>query len=436
MKKFLLSSPALTVARYMGSAASFVLQILLARLLPPEGLGTYFTVTSLAAVLGLLSAQGFPSLFQRFFARYWQGGRPELFLAFLARTDRQTLKGLSLTVPLAGLFVLFYFSRHGLAAEQVSLAVIAVALAVIASAMIYVNAPLAAIERRFGLSMLLDNLLRPALLLAIVLTAAKFGHALSVSLVLAIFAALSLGLALIQLKLVRPQFKTVDAKPDPRLARLWGHEARPMLLTSILAAMFVDVVILVTSFFLPPDGMGPFGTSFKLALLAAFAIHVSNQTALPDISDALRTGSETDLRKALRKAALFPAVTLSAALLVFVFAAPYVMGLYGESYKAAAPVLVMLVAAQLVPVLCGPAQQMLTLNGSQKANAVIGLGVCAVLIAANAMLVPAYGVMGAGLAAVMAIAGWPLASAIYLWRRHGQRSDMVNTFMSPAVAAA
>lgn len=435
MKKFLLSSPVLTLARYMGSAASFVLQILLARMLPPEGLGTYFTLTSLAAVFGLLSAQGFPSLFQRFFARYWQSGKPLLFLAFLSKTDRQTLKGLALIMPLAAMLALWYLTRHRIAAGQVSVAIIAVAIAVAANAMIYVNSPLAAIERRFGLSMLLDNLLRPALLLLIVLAVAKAGQTLSVSLVLMVFAGLSMGIALVQLMLVRPQFKTAVAKPAPRLARLWTAEARPMLLTSVLSAMFIDVVILVTSLFLTPDGMGPFGTAFKLAMLAAFAMHVSNQTALPDISDALRTGSDADMRRALRKAAIFPAFTLSAALLFFLFAAPLVMGLYGEGYKVAAPVLVMLVAAQLLPVLCGPAQQMLTLNGSQKANAAIGIFVCALLAAANMLLVPIYGIPGAGVSAAIAIAAGPLAGVALLWVRHRQRSDILHAFAPQAIAA-
>jgi len=60
-----------------------------------------------------------------------------------------------------------------------------------------------------------------------------------------------------------------------------------------------------------------------------------------------------------------------------------ILGLFGPSYAAAKWGLVILIAAQLIRALAGPAPMLLTLGGWQRTNAAITLACCAVLLAGN-----------------------------------------------------
>lgn len=90
LNSLLSNAAVLMLARFAGAGAGFFSQILLARLLPPNGLGIFFAGTSLAAVVGLVVAQGYPEIVQRFVTRYRETERPDLLANFIAQAQRET----------------------------------------------------------------------------------------------------------------------------------------------------------------------------------------------------------------------------------------------------------------------------------------------------------------------------------------------------------
>ena len=87
--RFLTPSSFLSLTRIAGAAAGFLTQVILARTLHASSLGVFFSVTSLAAVVGLIAAYGFPAIAPRFLSRYRERGKIGLMAAFVsrARTD-------------------------------------------------------------------------------------------------------------------------------------------------------------------------------------------------------------------------------------------------------------------------------------------------------------------------------------------------------------
>src|SRR5688572_11176768 len=65
-RRFMPASALVLAIRLGGAGVGFLIQLILARLLAPEALGTFFSATSLAAVLALLAAWGYPNLAPRF----------------------------------------------------------------------------------------------------------------------------------------------------------------------------------------------------------------------------------------------------------------------------------------------------------------------------------------------------------------------------------
>ena len=88
--------------------------------------------------------------------------------------------------------------------------------------------------------------------------------------------------------------------------------------------------------------------------------------------------------------------------------------------------LVLLMTSQLARAVFGPSGVLLTIIGAQKENAALSVAALVVLAAANVVLAPLYGVLGAAIAVVLATVFWLLASAIVLDRLSGLRPDAVS----------
>jgi O-antigen/teichoic acid export membrane protein len=419
LKFILLSSPVLTLARYLGSAAGFLSQLLLARLLPPDGLGTFFTVTSLASVLGLIAAQGYPSLFQRFFTRYRQKNSPHLFSALLTQAENQAVKAL-MSIAIIGAVVLAVLGFK----PEMLFTVPAIGLCTIASTMFAIYPALASVERRFAIALLPETLFRPVVFMAALAIFIISTTKLTVGLTLVVYAVLSLMLACAQFFAVRYRFASEKPIVNGKLSRKWRSEAWPLLLTSLFTLMFADLVILATSLFLKPEQLGPFGIALKIAMLVGFALQIGQQTSLPDISDALHKHDAGALKKALLCGCLFPTMATSVALLGFILVGNRFMEIIGRNYDVAAFALIVITGSQVLRAIAGPAPLMLTLVGSQLTNAFISIASCVTVLAANAVLVPKFGVTGAGIAVLFAVSVWVIGSALALWRLHGLRSDL------------
>ena len=91
LRRVLSASALILVARFGGAGIGFATQVLLAHILLPEGLGTFFLATSIAAVAGMLAAAGYPIITVGVVARYRERGRPDLLAAFVRQARRETL---------------------------------------------------------------------------------------------------------------------------------------------------------------------------------------------------------------------------------------------------------------------------------------------------------------------------------------------------------
>ncbi|ODS03237.1 hypothetical protein AUC71_10695 [Methyloceanibacter marginalis] len=88
LSRLVTTSSLLSLARVAGALAGFITQIVLARTLHASALGVFYSATSLAAVVGLIAAHGYPAIAPRFLSRYRKQGKTELIAAFVARARK------------------------------------------------------------------------------------------------------------------------------------------------------------------------------------------------------------------------------------------------------------------------------------------------------------------------------------------------------------
>lgn len=432
LRSLISSAPIMTLARLGGAGAGFLTQLMLARLLPPEGLGMFFAATSFASVLGLLSAQGYPGIVQRFLTRYRAKSRLDLECAFVSQVRREAAAAMTVIAVLIVAAAVLLPALD----KDVRLVIAATAVCTAAAGSFSVYPAFACADRRFALGLLPETLIRSVIFLAIIGSAEAVGVALSAGIATAAYAAISAILAFAQFIVIRASFSRPGTLPRKRLRRLWRAEGRPLVVVALFTGLFADVVILVTSPFLGAEALAPFGVALKIAMLVGFAVQITHQTVLPDLAEVNQGGDTGRMAQVLLRATLFPmAVTLLAFGGAIVWG-DQVLSLFGPAYPVAKWALVIMIAAQFIRAVAGPAPSLLTLKGAQLTNAAISVLCCGVLLVANVVLIPLLGLLGASLSVLLVVLFWTGASAVMLRRQMGIGSDVVTAFRKARTSQA
>src|SRR5680860_322261 len=429
--RLLTTSSLLSLARVAGALAGFVTQVVLARTLLASSLGVFYSVTSLAAVVGLVAAHGYPAIAPRFMSRYREQGKESLIAAFVARARKDAAVYVTITTA-AVLAVAAFWPSLSFEARA---ATIAAALSIPANAALRLNGSLAAAIRRFGLAYLPDTCFRPFVLLAGILVLIAAGVTLTAANVTALLTVVFVGLALVQYFLVRkdiPHVETVAgaavvgaAVAPKRLVKLWRREATPLILVALFTYFFADVDILIVTPLLPSAETAIVGLSLKLALLVGFAVQVAHQVVVPDLADAHARKEHSAIRHVVLKALAFPLTVTLAALAVVALWGETILSLFGPEFTGAKIPLLILLACQLLRAVFGPNVPLLTVIGAQRQNAALAVSALVVLVVSNVVLAPAYGVLGAAIAVAIATLFWLGACSVVLARLSGLRTDAV-----------
>jgi O-antigen/teichoic acid export membrane protein len=277
--------------------------------------------------------------------------------------------------------------------------------------------PLACADRRFAVGLLPETLARPIIFLGATLAAGLFGIMLSAGTTVAIYAAISASMALIQFIVVPRAFPKSAGRAAKSLRQRWRQEAWPLLIVLLFTTLFADVVILLSSPFLGAGALAPFGIALKISMLIGFIVQVTHQVSLPDLAEAHQRKDRDEMLNALLRSTLLPVLLTAAALGGAILWGEWILRLFGPDYAAAKWGLVILISAQLIRAAAGPAPLLLTLGGAQKTNAAISVATCGVLLLANLALTSHLGLLGACLSVVLAIVAWTGLSALMLRRR-------------------
>jgi O-antigen/teichoic acid export membrane protein len=414
------TSSLLSLARVAGALAGFLTQVVLARTLQASALGVFYSVTSLAAVVGLIAAHGYPSIAARFMLRYREQGKEGLVAAFVAqaRHDATLYAGIATIAVLA--FALMWPSFG----TEARLALVAAALSIPANASLRLNGTFATTIRRFALAYLPDTCIRPFLLLGGVAVLIALGVTLTASNVALVLTVIFTALAFTQYALLRKDMPKGEAPAPPRrLLVVWRREATPLILVALFTYFFADVAILMVTPLLSSADTAATGLCLKLALLVGFAVQVAHQVVVPDLADARARKDHDTIRDVMLRALAFPlAITLAATIITAPWG-EYILAIFGPEFTGAKLPLVILMGCQLVRALFGPSVPLLTVIGAQKENAALAVAALVMLGLANVVLAPLCGVLGAAIAVAIATVFWLVGCAIVLDRLSGLRTD-------------
>lgn len=402
--------------RIFGAGLVFLAQAAIARLWGQNTLGEYLIIMAAVNLIAVAMPLGFHTIATYFAAEYKARGQRELLWRFLLRSYGHVAIMAALMFGLGGP-VLHFIGAPG---EVLSHYWTETALMATAMALVIVDANvLVGLKRPFA-GLFADGLFRPILLLggfALVLGFSHGGPALGPFLLW--FGVCFLAVALVHLAITVWTVGRVERQeggPAQREGARWWRFAVPWVVIALATDFFFDIDLLVLSGPLGKADLAIFGVIARLFALTSFGVAAVYAVTMPDIFEAEAKGGRAAFVRKIGDANLV-ATGISAALFAGVgLAGPIVLLLFGPSFLSGAGPLMILCLGLIVRSVFGPASVVLSIHDRPYASlpaVAIGLGS---LVAGNWLLVPAYGLMGAAVAALCAFTLWS-ASLWFIARR-------------------
>lgn len=407
------SALAFTV-RAFGAGSGFLLNLIIARTLPPQQAGYYFLAFTVVQVLAMMGLIGLQTSLLRFIGsskseQNWNEAsaahKTGTLWAFLSATSLGAL--LYFTSP--------WLAEHILEKPDATTALQAMAPSVTLFALLTLNAhALQAIgdvvKSVSTINILVQLLLAAALLSGLATTAQTTAAFYSLACLITMFISLFWWLR-------KPGIHWCGVGQFPATT-LW-QSCLPLWWVALMGLGVQWAGQLVSGAYVPPEELAILAVAQRTAMLTSFVLMAVNLVVAPKFAALYKQGKSEQLER----------IALKATKLIVLFALPIVgfmlifpewlMWLFGEQYKSGANLLRILALGQFVNVMTGSVGYLLSMSGHEKdlRNVAFISGPMAIILAL--VLTPLYGVTGAAVATALALASQNLLAVGMVKRRLG-----------------
>jgi len=407
-KRLASQSSVIFAARIVGSGIIFLVQAAIARYWGAAVLGNYLLIVAIANLIMVFMPLGFQTVGTYFVSEYRAKKDAKMLRKFIWRAYSH----IGIMAIIVALLILPISSFFDSIADIISIYWMPIVLLAFAIAIIYLNsAILVGLKRPFA-AFLTEALFRPLMLVAsFILALFVFSQS---NALMALLWGMSLSfmfLAILQFFIVIFSVAKIEDEVAPRNSEVkrWWRFAAPWVLIALATDFFFDIDLIILSGFLQPQELAIFGVSAKIFTLAAFGVVAVYAVVVPDIFEAEANNDRAGFLQKIGEANLVAAGLSLILLIGIAIMGKFALGIFGEEFTQGLWPLVIMCSALLVRSIFGPASLVLSIYDRPYASlpaVFVGLGS---LVALNYLLVPAYGLMGAAISALVAITIWSIA---------------------------
>ena len=210
-------------------------------------------------------------------------------------------------------------------------------------------------------------------------------------------------------------------EPVPAVAGAFWRFTGPRAVASVLQQALQRLDILLVAALAGPAAAAIYTVAGRFVLLGQLVNQAVGHSVQPRLAERLSAGDTAAAGALFRAATGWLVLTTWPLYLLVAGLAPVYLGLFGPPYRTAGAVVAVLAAAMLLASACGTVDMLLAMAGRTGWNLLnVGLAL-ATMVAADLLLVPRHGALGAavGLAAAVAVNNLlPLAQVAYALRVH------------------
>jgi O-antigen/teichoic acid export membrane protein len=427
------------VGKFAGRGVQFAGQVLLARVLGPEGFGLYALGWALLGLVRLVAPLGLENAIVRFGAQAAATGASALH-AVVRRSLGATL--VSSVLFGSGMWLFADALSTGLFDEpRVAPVLRLLAPAVPLAALVRVMSAATRVSGQMKLSVLAEDLAQPAVIFALLVAAQLVGASgvLGATAATTLSFAVALGVAGICLMRAFPGMPGVRPVGGASLRALMTFSIPSMLAAGLSVALnLVDRIMI--GHFRPVHEVGVYQAISQTSMVFMVILNAMNTifgALVPTLELEGERGRLVEMLRVTTKWAVYLSVPV--ALVFCLLAGPAIELLFGRAYLDGAPALRILTLAQIANVAVGQIGMVLIMTGRQLRWLALTVPAFALNIVLNLMLVPRLGPTGAAISslasttALLGAASW-LASVQLGQRTVDQR--LLKGLFGAAVAAA
>jgi len=407
-----------------GAGVAFAAQAVVARILGPEYYGAYIYVVNWLLLLAILGKLGLDTGALRFVASYVEMQDWAALRGFLWRATAVTL-GSSIALGAAAALVVRAVSPK-LASGLPGVFLVGCAILPALTLLDVTRSALRGLKSVAGY-LAPAEIIRPLAFIggATAIFVLERGHLEAEGAMAAYGAATLVALVIAFGWLLRSLPAQVRCSSPSYATRKWIRVSLPLLLISGLYLVMNRADTLMVGSLVSTTDAGVYATASRVATLALFGLTASNAIAAPMIAQHYHGGRMDDLRHLLRRASRLSFGFFSVAGCILAAAGPFVLGLFGPSFREGYVVLLILLGAQAANAFVGPVGFVMTMTGKQDTAAgILALGALT-NVGLNFMLIPMWGKEGAAIATATSILLWNIAMAVYVSRTLGVRTTPI-----------
>ena len=391
------------MVRVAGTAIALLLNVVLARTLTADAFGRYNFVLACAGLLALVAQAGLEKAAIRFIPETTAKGEQADAAAFVRWSTRWIARTAMLVALVIALALAIADPGEGVWGSFWPCVVLFPLLALLQFWQQVLRG-----YRRIVASQVLEQLLLPMLLVFLVGVAVWQGVESDAVWVLVLH-------ALVVGALGWWAWREVGALVGParhahrstaEQSRAWLSVALPLGAAGVMSFVLARGEIILLGFVLEPEDVARYAVALKISNLLAFGLTAANAIGGPVFSAHFHAGENLRLQGAATQTAWI-ALAISLPVLIGIALFPeLIVSLFGTQYAAAAVLLLILSAGQLVNVLSGPVGPLLSVSGQQWFYLRV-LGVVSVVkLLAIVPVAMVFGTEGVAVVAALARVAW------------------------------
>lgn len=404
----------------VGATLSFLVSLLLAKLIGAVGLGIYFLCVTSTEIFSTISRLGLENSALKFISiANASDERGTIATVYRRCVGLAAFSACILGLPAWAILVWLPIgaSHH---AEFTSL-IPFLMIALIPVTVLSVQTEAFKAIGRPGAAVFTQTVLPQAVLLLLVVVL-ELQNRTTLAAVLASYA--SAFILAMLLAFVRWGFIVKDffRKASFSTAVLLGTSLPILIVTSLnLVVAWTDTMVL--GILSTPEQLGVYGVALRISATVAFILIAINSVVAPQFAGLHSSGRHAELEILARRSSFWTLVGAAPLILIFIIFPTQILGLFGEQFEAGAWPLRLLALAQIVNVSTGQLTSLLIMTGHEKLMRNNMIFSAALNFAGNLALVPLFGALGAAIATAVSISVMKLIA----WRIARHRLQ-INTF--------
>lgn len=403
------------VLRLCGMLLTYLFNFVLARRFGASAVGAFALATTVVMVLSMLARLGFDRAIVRFVASALARGMPGV----ASRTFRNLLVLVSSSGALlsAGL----YFGSDLLAVVVFQKPHMAQAFKLASPAVLLFGMSLLCAEALRGLKRIWQfALLRhvAVYLFALLALLALGRGAEGGQLAIIAFSAGCLLATLLGLAMTRRYFPSATAEQPVLLGALLTVSL-PMLFSNSMGMVISWSDVLMLGRYVSEAEVGVYSIALKLAFGVSIVLNAVNSFSTPKFAEIHAAGQPRQLEAIMHQTTKLLFYTTVPLLAVLALAGKPLLGLFGEGFELGYPAMLVLLGGQFISAVSGPIANLMQMSGLERQFLAIVTVLAAVNVAANLVLIPLYGILGAAISSAVTLAMNNIACIVVVRIRHG-----------------